>query len=192
MNKRRAPVKNFFSLKGGAGILFAANKRKFWLFLIMTQYDNFWMRHLRACAICQVYFPPSHWLCSLCWEALEREYLSWESAGRAEKTLPHFRLFDWRKDNHRLMSRMADSLKQGGPYFIFRRMGLEMFSRFMPCDLWGRKSSPVFVPAPANSPHVEDHAFMLASALRFYFGGGLKNLLKKESSKGPPKTKVPA
>ena len=147
------------------------------------------MRYLRACAACRIWFPPTHWLCAPCWQALEGEYLSYETTARAEKRLPHFRLMDWHKGNHLLMSRLIDSLKQGGPGFIFKRLGLEMFSRFMPCDLWGRNISPVFIPAPPNSPLIKDHAFCLAQALQFYFGGSLKSLLRKAPHKNPQKRK---
>ncbi len=126
-----------------------------------------------------MYFPPTDWLCSMCWKALEREYLSSDNSYRAEKTLPHFHLLSWHEDNRQLLKFFIDSLKQGGPDFIFKRLGLEMFSRFMSFDLWNKKTSPVFAPAPSKSKIKRDHAFMLAQALSFYFGGELRNCLKR-------------
>ena len=113
---------------------------------------------------------------------MEREYLPSENSYRAEKQLPHLRLLDWHEDNHQLVKCLIDSLKQGGPDFIFKRLGLEMFSRFLYFNLWSNKNSPVFVPAPPRSKFKEDHAFMLAKALSFYFGGEVKNLLERDSA----------
>lgn len=112
---------------------------------------------------------------------MEREYLYSQDSGRSEKTLPHFRLIDWHEDNHHLIQRLISSLKQGGPEFIFRRMGLEMFSRFLYLNLWDKKTFPVFVPAPRRFKNKPDHAFQLASALSFYFGGKTKSILKRKS-----------
>ena len=118
----------------------------------------------------------------MCWKALEREYLCSENSYRTEKNFPHFHLLNWHEDNHQLIKFFIDSLKQGGPDFIFKRLGLEMFSRFLNFDLWNKKSSPVFVPSPSRSKVKNDHAFMLAEALSFYFGGEVNNLLKRKLS----------
>ena len=151
------------------------------------------MKYLRACAVCQTYFPPTDWLCSLCWKAMEREYLCSENSYRTEKTLPHLRLIDWHEDNHQFMRFFINSLKQGGPDFIFKRLGLEMFSRFMYFDLLNKKTSFVFVPAPSRSREKGDHAFKLAEALHFYFGGELKDCLSRknlyDNQKSKPKRK---
>ena len=140
------------------------------------------MKYLRACAVCKMYFPPNNWLCTLCWKAVEREYLCSNTMYRVEKTLPHLRLLDWHEDNQQLIKFFIDSLKQGGPIFIFKRLGLEMFSRFIHIPLWDKKISPVFIPAPPRAKTQKDHAFMLAEALSFYFGGEVKNLLKREQA----------
>jgi len=140
------------------------------------------MKYFRACSVCKMYFPPTNWLCSMCWKALEREYLCSENSYRAEKSLSHFHLLSWHEDNHQLIKLFIDSLKQGGPDFIFKRFGLEMFSRFLRFELWDKKSSPVFVPSPSRLKIKNDHAFMLAESLSFYFGGKVYNLLKREPS----------
>lgn len=147
------------------------------------------MKYLRACAICQTYFPPTEWLCTMCWKALEREYLCSENSYRIEKTLPHLRLMDWHEDNYQLMKYFINSLKQGGPDFIFKRMGLEMFSRFLQFNLWNKKTFPIFIPAPSRTKVKEDHAFKLAEALSFYFGGELKELLSRKKSDSAQKSK---
>ena len=117
------------------------------------------MKYIRACAVCQSYFPPTDWLCSMCWKVMEREYLCSENSYRVEKTLPHLRLIDWHKDNHQMMQFFINSLKNGGPDFIFKRLGLEMFSRFSYFNLWVKTLFPVFIPAPSRLKTKEDHAF---------------------------------
>ena len=137
------------------------------------------MKFLRSCAICQTYLPPCDWLCSFCWKSVEREYLYSENIYRVEKTLPHIRLLDWHADNHQLIQSLIHSLKGGGPDFIFRRLGLEMFSRFIHLNLWDKKTFPIFIPAPSNQKSKADHALQLAKTLSFYFLGELENPLKK-------------
>lgn len=147
------------------------------------------MKYLRACAVCQTYFPPTEWLCTMCWKAMEREYLCSENSYRVERTLPHLRLMDWHEDNHQLIKYFVNSLKQGGPDFIFKRLGLEMFSRFLQFNFWNKEILPVFVPAPSRTKIREDHAFKLAEALSFYFGGKLKELLSRKNSCKAQKSK---
>ena len=148
------------------------------------------MKYIRACALCKMYFPPTDWLCSLCWKAVQREYLCSESSYRIEKTLPHLRLLDWHKDNHQLIQLLINSLKQGGPHFIFKRLGLEMFSRFLYLNLWNKKTFPLFIPAPSRLKSKTDHALQLAESLSFYFGGDVKNLLKRGKALGFQKKKT--
>ena len=143
----------------------------------MCKKDVIFMKYIRACAVCKTYSPPCHWLCSLCWKALEREYLS--NSYRPEKNLPHLRLMDWHEDNDLLIRHFINSLKQGGPDFIFKRMGLEMFSRFLYLNLWSKKTSAIFIPAPPKVKNARDHADQLASALSFYFKGEIKKPLKR-------------
>ena len=118
---------------------------------------------------------------------MEREYLCSENSYRVEKNLPHLRLMDWHEDNYHLISRLISSLKQGGPEFIFRRLGLEMFSRFLHFNFWNKKNFPVFIPAPSRPGTKIDHAYQLASALSFYFAGTLKNPLKRAKITGSQK-----
>ena len=147
------------------------------------------MKYIRACAVCKTYFPPSHWLCSLCWKALEREYLCSSNSYRSEKKLPHLRLLDWHEGNELFIRHFINSLKQGGPDFIFKRLGLEMFSRFLYLSLWGKKASPIFIPAPPRIKNTRDHADQLASALSFYFKGEVKKPLKRGLSSHSQKRK---
>ncbi len=147
------------------------------------------VKYVRACAICKAYFPPTQWLCSLCWKAVEREYLCSENIYRAEKNLPHLRLLDWHEDNHKLIQLLVASLKQGGPDFIFKRLSLELLSRFLYLNFWNKKSVPLFIPAPPKQKNPTDHAFQLAKALSFYFGGELKSLLKRGSFSSAQKKK---
>ena len=140
------------------------------------------MKYLRSCAICQTYSPPCDWLCSFCWKSVEREYLYSENSYRVEKTLPHARLLDWHEDNQLIIKNLIQSLKGGGPEFIFRRLGLEMFSRFARLGFWDKKTVPVFIPAPSHQDSESDHALLLAKALSFYFVGKFENPLKKTAS----------
>ncbi len=147
-------------------------------------------RYIRCCAVCGKYYPPNQWLCSFCWRYLEKEYLSFIDVYRVEKTLPHLRLFDWKDDNHYFLQKFINSLKQGGPFFVFRRMGLESFSRFIHRSLWSKKIKPVFIPAPAREKHFKDHAYLLAESLRFHFGGELRPLLIKKDQHSSQKLKL--
>lgn len=146
-------------------------------------------KYFQSCAVCKIYFPPTNWLCSLCWKALEREYLNSHTVYRVEKTLPHLRLLDWHEDNQKLIKLFIESLKQGGPDFIFKRLGLEMLSRFINIPLWDKKQYPIFIPSPSRTKKREDHAFMLAQALSFYFNGELQPILIRDQSSLPQKKK---
>ena len=145
--------------------------------------------YIRCCAVCRKYYPPTHWLCSLCWKYLEKEYLSFEDVYRVEKTLPHLRLFDWHNDNYYFLQRFIKSLKQGGPFFIFEKLGLESFSRFIHRSLWPKESKLVFIPAPPSGKTIKDHAHLFAKSLSFYFGAEMRLLLKKKSKKSQQKSK---
>lgn len=136
--------------------------------------------YLQACAICKTYLPPCYWFCTNCWKLLEKEYLSQDTIYRSQKTLCHFRLLDWHKDNQELIQLFINSLKQGGPCFIFKKLALEMFSRFMFFSLWKKNQSPIFIPAPSRSHVKKDHAYMLALALSKYFVGDMKNILNRD------------
>lgn len=140
------------------------------------------LRFIRSCAVCGSFMPPTDWLCSFCWGVLEREYLSSQDVFRSEGDLPHFRLFDWRDENSLFMSQFINSLKGGGPDFIFKRAALECFSRFFYARSFPRETDFVFVPAPARQNSSSDHALDLAKALCFYFGGIVEPALCKSFS----------
>ena len=133
----------------------------------------------RSCAICQSFIPPINWLCSYCWRKLEDYYLSSRDVYRLEKTFSHLRLFDWHEENEAFIRPLLSSLKQTKTSFIYRRLALECFSRFVHTSLWPKKSAPVFVPAPPSNPRKPNHALELAKALAFYCGGEVQPLLKK-------------
>ena len=133
----------------------------------------------RSCAICQSFIPPINWLCPYCWRKLETYYLSLRDVYRLEKTFSHLRLFDWYEENESFIRPLLNSLKQTKTSFIYRRLALECFSRFVHTSLWPKKSAPVFVPAPPSDPRKANHAFELAKALAFYCGGEVQPLLKK-------------
>ena len=113
---------------------------------------------------------------------MEREYLYSQDTYRVEKTLPHVRLLDWHEDNHVLIQSFIQSLKNANADFIFKRVGLEMFSRFVSLALWDKKEIPLFVPAPPSQRNKKDHAYSLAQALNFYFAGDMIEALEREKS----------
>ena len=146
------------------------------------------LRFIRSCAVCGSFMPPTNWLCLHCWKTLEKEYLSSGDVFRLEDRLAHFRLFDWYGDNDLFMRRFINSLKGGGPDFIFKRLVLECFPRFLYARGFPEKTGLVFVPAPPGRPGPSDHALHLARAFCFYFGGTVEPVLKKVSS-APQKRK---
>ena len=151
---------------------------------------GFLLRYIRACAVCRKFYPPMDWLCRSCWRRLESELLPVEDVYRTEKTLPHLRLFDWHGENGRFMRRLLESLKGGAPEFVFDRLGLECFSRFIHRGLWPKGAAAVFVPAPPRSHPLKDHARALAEALARRFGGRVSPALrKKDGGQAPQKRK---
>jgi len=104
--------------------------------------------------------------------------------------MPHLRLIDWHSDNHRFMKKFIQSLKQGGPQFIFKQMSLDIFSRFIHRQLWSPKDKVVFVPAPSSTNNYKDHSYLLAKYLSFYFGGELRRLLYKSHKMLPQKSQT--
>ena len=145
----------------------------------MIQQESFF-KYLRACAICHNYLPPCDWLCSFCWKCVEREYLYSEDNYRVEKRIPHLRLLDWHEDNHVLIQSLIQSLKNANADFIFKRLALEMFSRFISLDLWDKNEIPLFIPVPPSQKNKKDHAYFLAQALNFYFAGDMAQILERE------------
>lgn len=135
----------------------------------------------RSCAICQNFIPPINWLCSFCWKKMESYYLYSKDVYRLEKEYHHLRLFDWRKENNIFARHFLNSLKRVQAPFVFNRLALECFSRFVHAPVWPGKSSLVFVPAPSSLPERPNHATEFAKALSFYFGGKILSLLKRAS-----------
>ena len=140
------------------------------------------LKYLRACAICHNYLPPCDWLCSFCWKCLEREYLYSEDCYRVEKNIPHLRLLDWHEDNSILIQSLVQSLKNADSDFIFKRLALEMFSRFILLDLWDKNEIPLFIPVPPSQKNKKDHAYFLAQALNFYFAGESIQIFQREKN----------
>ena len=117
----------------------------------------------KSCCVCHLSVPPVHWLCSGCWNKLKSFYLSPGDMIREEKGFTHIRLFDWNKENDFFIRLFLNSLKKGGPSFIFNKVVLDFLHRIVqvyPLPLEG-----VLVPAPSHPRyHFKDHAFCLASA----------------------------
>ena len=137
------------------------------------------LRFIRSCAVCGSFMPPTNWLCCYCWKTLEKEYLSSGDVFRLEDRMAHFRLFDWYEDNDLFMRRLINSLKGGGPDFIFKRLVLECFPRFCYARGFPETKRLAFVPAPPSRPARPDHALHLARAFCFYFGGTVEPVLEK-------------
>ena len=130
------------------------------------------LKFIRSCAVCNSFTPPIDWLCPHCWKLMEREYLSCADVYRTEESLSHLRLFDWHEGNDSLIKKFINSLKKGGPEFIFKRLALECFPRFVYTPCWPKEKNPfVFVPAPPAHSLQVDHASELARLLCHYFGG---------------------
>lgn len=110
---------------------------------------------------------------------MESHYLYSKDIYRLEKTHSHFRLFDWHKENSVFLGHFLNSLKRVKAGFVFNRLALECFSRFIHSPAWPKKSLPIFVPAPSSIPGKPDHALEFAKALSFYFGGKIGPLLKR-------------
>ena len=110
---------------------------------------------------------------------LKKQYLSLRDIYRVEKTIPHLRLIDWHDENYFFVKKFVESLKQGGPSFIFKKMGLEMFSRFVHRFPQFQNKKINFVPAPRSNTYKKDHAYLFAQTLSYYFGGILQPILYK-------------
>ena len=136
-------------------------------------------KFFQSCAICQSFIPPIDWLCPYCWKKMESHYLYSKDVHRVEKEHPHFRLFDWREENNTFARYFLNSLKRAKAPFVFNRLALECFSRFVHSPAWPKKSVPVFVPAPSSLPEKPNHALEFAKSLSFYFGGEIQPLLKR-------------
>ena len=129
----------------------------------------------RHCCVCRVWSFSVRWLCRDCWEKLTKCYLPPEKMIRKQDNLTHVRLFDWTAESDFLIRRFLNSLKKGGPAFIFNKVVLDFFQRL------GHLSSPhaVLVPAPARRGSLrKDHAFCLSLAFARLSGLRLETPLR--------------
>ena len=113
---------------------------------------------------------------------MRKEFLPAEETYRQEKTLLHFRLFDWHKENHGLIKALIHSLKLADNPRFFQKLARESFLRFLHNQLWPSQESCVFVPAPPRLGEKQDHAASLARALHKLQGGELVFALKRSKA----------
>ena len=82
---------------------------------------------------------------------------------REQKGLTHIRLFDWNGENDFFIRLFLNSLKKGGPSFIFNKVILEFLHRII--QIYPLPLDALLVPAPSHPQYYfQDHAFCLASA----------------------------
>lgn len=142
-----------------------------------SAYVSSWFR---SCSVCRLGVPPVSWLCSDCWAKLKTFYLSPEDMIREQEGLTHFRLFNWNKENDFFIRLFLNSLKKGGPSFIFNKLILDFLNRVV--QISSLPVSSVWIPAPSQSvDDFRDHAFCLASAFSHFSGMPLKNPLLRPS-----------
>ncbi len=143
------------------------------------EHISFWFRN---CSVCKSALPPVAWLCSDCWKKLKSFYLPPEDMIREQDSLIHFRLFNWSEENDFFIRLFLNSLKKGGPSFIFNKLILEFLNRAF--QVTSLPFSSVLVPAPPHPLYcLRDHAFCLADALARFSGLPLKNPLLRVSFK---------
>ena len=149
--------------------------------------ENLWQKRyllstwFRSCCICRLASPPVCWLCSDCWRKLKGFYLLPEDMIRDQDGCTHIRLFDWNMENDFFIRLFLNSLKKGGPSFIFQKVILEFLHRIV--QKYPLPMDALLVPAPArfyNSVH--DHAFCLASSFSYFSGLQLCNTLRRSDT----------
>ncbi len=128
---------------------------------ILPKWENlsFWFRN---CCVCRFSAPPVPWLCRGCWQKLRSLYLSPRDMIREQGGLTHVRLFDWGEENDFLARHFLNSLKKGGSSFIFNTLAKEFLHRFL--QVLPLPDNTLFIPAPARSRPLRDHAFSLCQA----------------------------
>ena len=89
---------------------------------------SFWFRN---CCVCRWSVPPVHWLCPRCWQKLKSFYLHPRDMIREQGGWTHARLFDWGEENDFFARMFLNSLKKGGPSFIFERLAQDFLQRFL-------------------------------------------------------------
>lgn len=131
--------------------------------------------------MCRLSVPPVHWLCPHCWKNLRSFYLSPPDMVRQEKELTHFRLFNWSEENDFFIRLFLNSLKKGGPSFIFNQVVLDFL--YHVTQVYSIPRDTVIIPAPSYS-RSPDHALCLASAFSRFSGLELYNVLFPYSPEG--------
>ena len=90
----------------------------------------------------------------------------------------HIRLFDWNGENDFFIRLFLNSLKKGGPRFIFNKITMEYVHRVV--QKYPIPMETVLVPAPVRSDHCSsDHAFCLALSFSRLMGLDLFNPLRR-------------
>ena len=145
-------------------------KRSLW------QTSQKWSSWLRNCSICHLAYPPVNWLCPYCWKKLRSFYLLPPDMVRKQEGFTHIRLFDWGRDNDFFIRLFLNSLKKGGPSFIFNQIVLDFLHRIV--QITSFPLNAVLVPAPGNSQiRSQDHAFCLAASFAHLSGVSIQNPL---------------
>ena len=139
-----------------------------------------WSFYIRSCAICHLSIPPVQWLCSYCWQRLSSYHLSPQEMIRKQNKLIHARLINWNKENDIFIRSFLNSLKNGGPIFIFHKI-MESFAHRMIFRLHGHDHF-VIVPAPPKHHFPKDHAFCLSLALSRICQFPVYSVLRRASS----------
>ena len=99
---------------------------------------------------------------------------------REQKGLTHVRLFDWNEENDFFIRLFLNSLKKGGPSFIFNKVVLEFLHRIV--QIYPLSLKALFIPAPSNPRYrFQDHAFCLASSFSRLSHLSLHNPLLRSS-----------
>ena len=135
-----------------------------------------WSYWLRNCSICHLSLSPINWLCTRCWKKIKSLYLLPQDMIRKQEEFTHIRLFDWNKENDFFIRLFLNSLKKGGPSFIFNQIVWDFLHRIVQVLPFPKKA--VLIPAPTRSQvHLRDHAFCLASSFSYFSGAPIKNPL---------------
>ena len=133
----------------------------------------FWFR---SCCVCRWSVPPVPWLCSGCWKKLNSFYLHPRDMIREQGGLTHARLFDWGEENDFFARLFLNSLKKGGPAFIFEKLMQDFLHRFL--QVRSLPANTVFIPAPSSHrEQPQDHAFSLCHAMSHVAGFAFQNPL---------------
>ena len=112
---------------------------------------------------------------------------------RGQGELKHIRLLDWQEENDLFIRLLLNSLKQGGPSFIFKKLMLDFLQRVIQIERLPLEA--IVIPAPPSFlSHFQDHAFCLAAAFSqlsglqlvrppFYFSSSIEGKSQKNKTK---------